>query len=68
MRFFMTYSEAIKLLRKKMLLTQTEFADKLGVSFATVNRWENGSYDPTMKTKRKLTPLFEKYSITVGVE
>lgn len=34
----MTYSEAIKLLRKKMLLTQTEFADKLGISFATVNR------------------------------
>lgn len=60
--------EAIKLLRKKMLLTQTEFADKLGISFATVNRWENGSYDPTMKTKRKLAPLFEKYSITVGVE
>lgn len=34
----MTYSEAIKLLRKKMLLTQTEFTDKLGISFATVNR------------------------------
>lgn len=62
----MDYSEAIITLRKKMLLTQVEFAEKLGVSFATVNRWENGHYDPTMKAKRKLAPLFKKYRIDVG--
>lgn len=61
----MKYSEAIKILRNKMLLTQDEFAKYLGVSFGTVNRWENGQYDPTMKTKRKLAPLFEKYGIEV---
>ena len=33
----MTYSEAIKKLRHKLILTQTEFGELLGVSFATVN-------------------------------
>jgi len=61
----MTYPEAIKKLRTKMLLTQTEFAELLGVKFETVNRWEAGEYEPTMKSKRKLAPLFEKYDIKV---
>ncbi len=62
----MIYAEAIEKLRKKMLLTQTEFADLLGVSFGTVNRWENGKYEPTMKMKRKLVPYFKKYKIEVS--
>lgn len=61
----MTYAEAIEKLREKMLLTQTEFANLLGVSFGTVNRWENGKYEPTMKIKRKLSPYFEKYGVEV---
>ena len=61
----MTYAEAIKKLRNKMLLTQMEFAEYLGVSFASINRWETGKFDPTMKIKRKLAPLFEKYEIEV---
>lgn len=61
----MDYAEGIKLLRKKMLLTQSELAELLGVAFGTINRWENGQYEPTMKLKRKLAPLFEKYNINV---
>ena len=61
----MTYSEAIKKLRNKLLLTQTEFGEVLGVSFATVNRWESGKFKPTIKLKRKLAPYFEKYGIEV---
>jgi DNA-binding XRE family transcriptional regulator len=64
----MTYAEAIRLLRKTMLLTQTEFAEMLDISFGTVNRWESGQYEPTMKMKRKLAPLFEKYKIVVEVK
>jgi DNA-binding XRE family transcriptional regulator len=59
----MDYSKLIKSLREKMLLTQTEFAEKLGVSFGSVNRWENGKHEPTMKVKRKLMKLFQKYEI-----
>ena len=64
----MKYSEAVRLLRRKMLLTQTEFARFMEVSFATINRWERGEYEPTMKMKRKLSPLFEKYEIIVEVK
>ena len=61
----MTYAEAIKALRKKMLLSQTEMAKELGVAFVSINRWENGHCEPTIKAKRKLAPLFEKYNIVV---
>mgnify|MGYP002515717706 FL=1 len=61
----MTYPEAIKKLRSKLILTQTEFGELLGVSFATVNRWEGGKFKPTIKLKRKLAPYFEKYGIEV---
>ena len=54
----MNYKEKIKELRKKLLLTQTEFADLLGVSLASVARWELGENEPTMKIKRKLRELF----------
>lgn len=59
------YSTAIKMLRKKMLVTQSELADILGVSFASVNRWENGEHEPTMKIKRKLALFFKEHNITV---
>ena len=61
----MTYAQAIKKLRSKMLLTQMEFAQFLGVSFASINRWETGRFEPTMKIKRKLAPIFRKYRIDV---
>ena len=46
------YSKAIKELRNKMTFSQTEFAQLLGVSFASVNRWETGKHEPTIKIKR----------------
>ena len=61
----MNYQKSIKELREKMILSQTEFAKELGVSFASVNRWENGQFEPTIKVKRKLAPYFKKYKIGV---
>ena len=59
----MNYPEMLKKYREKVLLTQTELAEKLGVSFASVNRWENGLFEPTMKVKRKLLELFKEAGI-----
>jgi DNA-binding transcriptional regulator YiaG len=59
----MKYSELIKELRNKLLLTQTEFATLLGVSYETVNRWENGKNEPTMKCRRALAVLFKEYKV-----
>ena len=38
--------DKIKSLRKRMGLTQTEFAKEMRVSFSTVNRWERGHFQP----------------------
>ena len=60
-----TYTDGVKLLRKRMLVTQTELAKILGVAFVSVNRWGYGEYQPTMKAKRKLAPLFREHGIVV---
>lgn len=60
------YSVALKILRNKMFMTQDEFAKEIGVSCATVNRWENSKFEPTMKMKKKLNDLFIKYGVKVG--
>lgn len=49
-----------------MFLTQSEFAKELGVSIASVARWETSENEPTMKIKRRLNDLFIKYSIETG--
>ena len=56
----MDYSNLIKRLREKLILSQTELANLLGVSFSSVNRWENGKHEPTIKIKRKLNRLFDE--------
>jgi putative transcriptional regulator len=56
----MTYATKIKKLRDEMLLTQEEFGEMLGVSLVTVNRWENGKYEPAIKIKRKLRELLKE--------
>ncbi len=56
----MDWATEIKAYRDRELITQEELAAKLGVSFATVNRWERGHHEPTMKMKRKLLPLFNR--------
>lgn len=42
----MTFSEKVKFVRAQLNLTQKELADALGVSFATVNRWESKGMTP----------------------
>lgn len=41
------YAERIKRLRGEINLTQQALADRIGVSFATVNRWENKQTKPS---------------------
>lgn len=53
----MEYSSLIKKLRHKLILTQSELADLIKVSFSSVNRWENGKHEPTTKIKRKIVEL-----------
>lgn len=59
------YKYLTKELRDKMILTQEELAELLGVSFASVNRWENGRYKPTTKVKRKIVELCKENNIKI---
>jgi len=59
----MDYSKVINDLREKLLVTQEELAKILGVSFASVNRWENKRHEPTIKAKRKIRDLCRKNGI-----
>lgn len=56
----MNWSKEIKQLREYLCLSQIEFAHLLGVSFVSVNRWENGHFEPTLKVKRKILQLLRK--------
>ena len=42
----MSFAKEIKEIRQKCFLSQNAFANELGVSFSTVNRWETGKTIP----------------------
>jgi len=44
----------LRTLRAQLFLTQSELAEKAGVSHITVNRVETGKQNPSFKTIRKL--------------
>lgn len=47
------------------MMAQVVFSGLLGVSFESVNRYENCKSSPTYKVKRKLVKLMNKYGIEV---
>ena len=53
------YRKKIKDLRETKGLTQTQFAELVGVSFATVNRWENGQSRPNNLAWKRIVELME---------
>jgi len=54
------FSEQVKAVRKALNLSQEELAHALGVSFATVNRWENGKTSPSKLAKRQFEQFCEE--------
>ena len=59
------YANGILKLRVKLNLSQEGLAKMLGVSFMSVNRWENDKYAPTKIVKVKLIQLFKENNIKV---
>jgi DNA-binding transcriptional regulator YiaG len=49
--------DEIRNLRKKLGLTQEEFAHAVAVTFSTVNRWENGHAKPSKLARRAIEAL-----------
>ncbi len=49
--------QLIRELRQRTGLTQGKFAAKLGVTFPTINRWENGRAKPSPLAKQRIEEL-----------
>ena len=48
------YPALIKTVREQLNLSQEDLAREIGVSYATVNRWENGQVKPSKLAKAHL--------------
>lgn len=56
---FEQFSKTIKKLRIKNNLTQKEFADKLGVTYQAVSKWENGKNMPDILLLKNISNMFD---------
>ena len=54
----------IRDLRQRLQLTQEDFAHMIGVTFSTVNRWENGKSQPNRIALRLLANLEKKFKVS----
>ncbi len=50
----MSLSDEIKIIRQRSFLSQTEFANRLNVSYTTVNRWEAGRARPNLIAMKEI--------------
>jgi DNA-binding XRE family transcriptional regulator len=49
----------VRSVRGRLALTQGQLAERIGVSFATINRWENGQSKPTRLAWQQIVDLEE---------
>ena len=60
----MKFSEKVKYARMKLLLTQEALAKELGVSYATICRWEKDNREPQIVSQGKFYAFCESKGIT----
>lgn len=53
-------STLVKEIRQQLALSQEDLARRLNVSYATVNRWENGQSMPSKLAKAQLSAFCKK--------
>lgn len=50
----------INTLRRRLKMTQEEFAHAIGVTVSTVNRWENGHIEPSRLARKAMEGLLSQ--------
>lgn len=63
----MSFSTDIKVVRQRSLLSQEAFAQALGVSFTTVNRWEGGKSKPSYKAMKLIDEFCKERNIDFDI-
>lgn len=63
----MYFPKEIKRIRQRSFLTQQEFANVIGVSFSTVNRWESGHSKPNLKAMKSINTFCVDNNISYEV-
>ena len=56
----------IKKIRETAMLTQPEFAEELGVSFRTIQSWEQGKCKPSLRHRRIIVAFCNTHKIDLG--
>jgi DNA-binding transcriptional regulator YiaG len=54
------FSGLVRDIRAQLKYSQEDLARELGVSFATVNRWENGHTEPSKMARNVITAFCKK--------
>ena len=61
----MHFHRLVKIARQEMGMSQEELARALNVSFATVNRWENGKTHPNKLTQAVFFEVCQKQGLDI---
>lgn len=61
----MSFAEQVKHVRTELKLSQEGLAQVLGVSFATINRWENGNYNPSRLAQKAFQDFCKNNNVCV---
>lgn len=61
----MKFSKAVRKVRKKLGMSQLQLAEALSVSFATINRWENGHVIPSNLAQKSFFDFCENNFIDI---
>ena len=54
------YPSLVKDVRRQLSISQEDLARELGVSYASVNRWENGQAKPSKLARAQLDAFCER--------
>ncbi|MCR4436976.1 MAG: helix-turn-helix transcriptional regulator [Clostridiales bacterium] len=61
----MEFSKLVRKVRKQLGMSQQQLADALCVSFATINRWENGHVIPSNLAQKSFFDFCENNFIDI---
>lgn len=62
------FPEQVKEVRRQLRLSQEDLAHALGVSFSTINRWENGKTMPSKLAFNQFTNFCKENVQSAGLD